>query len=300
VIALLEEDGLVIDNLGWVDGSCLWTFELSAEQAHLIPTGSAKHIGLRRYGDVFRIIHHQSITPSISLRRTSDLRIDAAKLEVLGQEADFSGDASLWDFVDPCALVPTGRETLLMHLDASNGRTSQLNLDWYWDGDYDLGYQGLVDCLTLPGREQVIVSVQRSSRLVIVDILQNKKTAEFELAGRSGNPKLQFWDENHIITVDYDTVCLVDLRTMQMVATARLQNEINGVRCFAGDARLDRDGVIVARPFSGDVVLLDRRDLTVIRRAVTGHQPLNAVQVSSSGVLGRDLKTGAVLRASFA
>jgi hypothetical protein len=299
LLTLIEKRGLVIGNLGWVDGSSIWTFDLASEQVHCIPTGPAKYVALRQYGDILRIIYHESISPTIALRRLSELTTDGARLELTVDSCDFSGDAGLWESVDPCALVRAGRETWLIHTDVANRRINRLSLDWYWNGDYDLMYQGLTDCLTLPDCAHVIVSVQRSSRLVVLSLNENKKIGEVELAGRGGNPNLQLYGGSHVVTVDYDTVCLVDLQAMHTVDTVRLQDEPKGLKSFVGDARIDRDGLVIARPFSGDVLLLDGSDFATIGRATTGYEPLEAVQVSGSDIVARDWKTGALLRGSF-
>lgn len=63
-------------------------------------------------------------------------------------------------------------------------------------------------------------------------------------------------------------------------------------------AVIDRDGLVIACPFSGDVLLLDRSEFIMIGRE-HGYQPLQAVQGAGSDMLARDWKTGAVLRGSF-
>ena len=42
-------------------------------------------------------------------------------------------------------------------------------LEWY-DDTYDKGYQGVIDVLELPGESSAVVSVQRSSRLIVHDL----------------------------------------------------------------------------------------------------------------------------------
>jgi hypothetical protein len=93
--------------------------------------------------------------------------------------------------------------------------------------------------------------------------------------------------------------CLVDLQAMRTVATTRLQYDIKGVRSFVGDVRIDGDGLVIAGPFSRDVLLLDRNDFTIIARAHFGYEPLQAVQLAGAEMLARDWKSGAVLRGSF-
>ena len=60
------------------------------------------------------------------------------------------------------------------------------------------------------------------------------------------------------------------------------------------------EGVAVARPFSGDVLVLDEADFAVRGSAYTGGEPLQAVLASDSEVIGRDWKSGRILRGRVA
>jgi hypothetical protein len=299
VLSLVKQRQLVVGNLGWADGPCVWTFDIKVAQEQLVFAGPPKYITLTRYGDVLRIVQLGAPYPRIVLRLVTNLEVDCATLEILEGEAHFTGDAGLWQDVDPCVLL-FGQTTKLLHVDGRNRRTAELDLAWYRDGDYDLGYQGLVDCLTLPGREYVVVSVQRSSTLVVLDIRSSKKVAEVELAGRHGNPHLQFFEKRNIITTDGDTICLVDWTEMKKISQISLEDERNGFQCFVGDPGLDAEGIVVARPYSGDVLVLDRQSFKIVGRAVTGLEPLEAVQIGGSMILARDWKTGTPLTASVA
>ena len=53
---------------------------------------------------------------------------------------------------------------------------------------------------------------------------------------------------------------------------------------------------VVARPFSGDVVVLDPTDLNTRFKCEIGHEPLEAVVLRDGGVVARDWQTGRLLR----
>ena len=143
--------------------------------------------------------------------------------------------------------------------------------------------------------------MQRSSRLVVLDIRKNEKIREISLADRGGNPLLTLLSDTQMLATDYDTMCRVDLDSMSLVASQRLQGDSDKrARQFVGDFSLDEAGILLARPFSGDAVLLDPSHFSILDRAVTGGEPLQAVRVSSNAVLARDWKTGHPLEGAFA
>jgi hypothetical protein len=295
-----EKARRLISSLGWVDGPCIWVFDVDGRRSRLVHVSSSRFVALRRYADVLRIVHHGGIAPTVSLRRVSSIDREAALLEY-DDRPYFSGDDELWSLVDPCVLVPRKSTTVLLYVDAPNKRVRELDLRWFYLGDYDLGYQRPIDCLTLPDREHVVVSIQRSSRLAVVNILENRKVGEIQLAGRSGNPELVLREDGNLIASDYDTLCRVDLEKMAITAAVRLQDESSGgTRQFIGDFIVQSEGIVVARPFSGDVLLVDESDFSVKASASTGAEPLQAVLVAGADVLGRDWKTGHVLEATLA
>jgi hypothetical protein len=295
-----KERGRAVSSIGWADRAAIWVFDCASRQIELIPIPDAKFVAVRRYGEVVRIVHFGGDTATIAIRTLSDLHHDAAVLRVAGDRPTFLGDARLWASIDACALLPTKKGTRLISIDAPSRSVRFLDLKWFLDGEYDLGYQGLFDCLSPPGLEYTIVSVQRSSRLVVLDIRKNEKLREISLADRGGNPLLTLLSGTEMLTTDYDTMCRVDLDSMSLVASQRLQGDSDkGGRHFVGDFSLDEAGVLLARPSSGDVVLLDPSHFSILDRAVTGGEPLQAVRVSSSAVLARDWKTGHPLEGAF-
>jgi hypothetical protein len=275
-------------------------FDLASERIELIPIPDAKYVTVRRYGEVVRVVHFGGDTPTIAIRALSNLHHDAAVLRVARDSPTFLGDARLWANIDACALLPTKKGTRLISIDAPSRSVRFLDLTWYLQGEYDLGYQGLIDCLSPPGREYTIVSVQRSSRLVVLDIRKNEKIREISLADRGGNPLLTLLSDTAMLATDYDSMCRVDLDSMSLVASQRLQGDSDkGARRFVGDFSLDEAGITLARPFSGDAVLLDPSNFSILDRAFTGGEPLQAVRVSSNAVLARDWKTGHPLEGAF-
>lgn len=78
----------------------------------------------------------------------------------------------------------------LLRIDGQSESVLELEVSCFNADSYDLGWQALTDCMTPPGARFVIVSVQRSSTLILVDYIANEKCGQVELAGRRGNPQL--------------------------------------------------------------------------------------------------------------
>ncbi|HEY3676416.1 MAG TPA: hypothetical protein VGK84_10545 [Candidatus Tumulicola sp.] len=294
----LERAGVVIGNLGWIDKGRLWIYDVATKRVRKSETKSDRYVKVRRFGDLIQLNQSHGSTATISLRRIERLDEDVAELNIGTSDAQFAGDSTLWRTVDPTLLVKQPSKSIVIHIDADNLAVRRLDLSWYNGQTYDLGYQGLVDAMTLPDQKHALVSVQRSSKLVLIDIESNKKTGEIELADGHGNPLFKINEGNAIVTVDYDTICRVDLERGVTILRRLLQEGHGNSRQFVGDATgVNSTGVLVPRPFSGDVLVLDRETFEPIRRGVTGQQPLEAVVTPENVVIARDWKTGNVLTA---
>lgn len=281
--------GLVVDNLAWVDRSALWMFDLASQSERWV-TSRISFVGMRDGREGFFLLRDgRSVESPISIRHASAPETERASVRYRGNAAEFSGDPALWRFVDTAVILLYDGEQRLFRVDAIGRRLIELDLAWYRNGAYDLGYQGLVDCLSLPEEDRVIVSVQRSSKLVVIDIERDCPASWINLAGRGGNPNLAMRTNTDFLASDYDTLCRVDVASLTMVRSERLQDTGQ----FIGDYQLLPDGTcLVARPFSGDVLVVNSEDFAVLGRAEVGGQPLRVCAVSEDRVVTRDWKTG--------
>lgn len=290
-----SESNLVVGNSGWIDKGALWTFDAANREEKTIAIEGAKNLTLRA-GDegLFRLVHHGCPNQTVSIRRVAEPGIELASIEMANDELDFRGDLALWQCVDPTVIFNTEDRQRLVFIDAIENKIVDLDLTWYSNENYDLGYQGLTDCMLLdPGR--VIVSVQRSSDLVIINVDRNARVGTVPLADRGGNPILMKRTPTDFLASDYDTLCRVDVQTLKAVACHRLQEGGAGnMRQFIGDYDLGWGACVVARPFSGDVLRLEPETFKTTARAEVGGQPLQICMTSDSQVVTRDWKTGSV------
>lgn len=71
---------------------------------------------------------------------------------------------------------------------------------------------------------------------------------------------------------------------------------------FVGSPWLSADEryLIIARPGSGDLVIANAQSLEVLESVNLGHQPLVAAMLDGGLTVGRDWKTGEILRGGHA
>lgn len=287
--------------MGWIDKGALWSFDLQTQTETRIVVDGSKYLTLSAGANgLFRLVHHESPDEAISIRRVQEPALELASVRFNKNEMTFSGDFGLWRHVDPAVIINTGSETKLLLIDALQQRVIDLDLTWYTSANYDLMYQGLTDCISLEAIDRVVVSVQRSSKLVIIDPKRNERVGSIDLGDRYGNPKLRRRTPSDFLASDYDTLCRVDSHSLAVLNTARLQGASAPYeRQFIGDYDIGVANCAVARPFSGDVLLVAPDDFKVLGRAPIGGEPHAVCLISESDVLTRDWKTGRVAIGQF-
>ena len=153
--------------MGWIDHGAIWCCDLESRAETLIPVPGAQFVGVRGGRDgFFRVTHGESAGVVASVRHVSrpEEILSSVLLDATGPVLD--GDMDVWRMVDRACVVKglTGQKVLLVEY--LLGEVKDIDLGWYNAETYDLGYQGLVDCLAVSGGKEVVVSVQRSSKLV--------------------------------------------------------------------------------------------------------------------------------------
>jgi hypothetical protein len=297
---------VAISNLGWIDGGGLWTFRLGDQRAQRVPLGDARYLTLHTgTDDHFSVGHHyDGARVEISVHRFDDVGAVLGRAVLDAAGSSVTGPPSLWAHVQTNYSSyykgPFWAAYALVRVDPARASVSLQQFDWYNDDEYDKNYQGIVGVTEIPGDARVLVSVQRDSRLVLYDPVAQAKRALIELAGRHGNPIPIFRRRaKEVWAVDYDTVVKLDPASWRVLAAQRLQGvDRQGMNHFIGDLWFDHDETmcVVARPASGDVLVLDPHDLKPRRRCKTGQQPHEAVALADGAVVARDWKTGALLQ----
>jgi len=290
---------IVVGNMGWVDKGALWIFDLEKQAARLVPIPGARFLSLHAgTNGIFRVVHHHSPDQAISIRALREPEVELASIRFDRGHAHFLGQSELWRLVEPAVIMKSDRQTRLLLIDALRQRTVDLDLSWFTNASYDLGYQDLVDGITIAD-DRVLVSVQRSSDLVVIDSQLNRRIGSIRLAGGRGNPRLQRHSVGVLLASDYDTLCRLDARSLSLLKAVQLQEPAATGAQFIGDYDIGPSTGVVARPFHGDVLLVDSDSFDVLGRAMIGDQPLAICRLSESRFVTRDWKTGAVAMGEF-
>jgi hypothetical protein len=293
-----------VSNLGWVDAGSLWTFDIRSAREATLPLGAAKYLTLRGGTDgyVAAVHHYDGPRVEITVHRFARLREPVARATIEPSGSTLSGDAGAWAHV-PAHYTAFYRgaawtDYALIRIDARAGCVELQRFEWF-DDRYDKDYQGIIGITEVPGTRLVLVSVQRSSTLVIHDPVSGEQAGEIVLGRGSGNPSLYFrHTADELWAMDYDTIVKVEPGSWRVRASRRIQEPSLSVGQFAGSFWFTDDEkiCIVARPFSADVVAIEPDSVKTVATCPTGQQPLEAIATPDGRVVARDWKTGSLLR----
>jgi len=290
--------------LGWVDHDGLWRFNVASGETDTIPLRTGGRYSSLHYlgSDRFAVAHHfDGRRFEVSVRSLSSPGDVLAHAVLEDGENSVAGEPAAWSgvpllYVEYLHFAPWN-DFVLLKISPSTGKADVQRLQWY-DDSYDKGYQGVIDVLALPDGTCALVSVQRSSRLILHDQETGTQKRSIDLGGRGGNPRLALRElGKEVWASDYDTLVVLGTADWQVLRSARLQNAFAGTQQFIGDFSFaaDQARCAVARPFNGDVVAVDLASLRITSSAKLGRQPLEAIALPGGKIVARDWKTGDLL-----
>ena len=291
-----------LSTLGWVDHGSLTRFRGTSELVDVVSLSDADYLALHRgRDDHFAVQHNWGASRfRVTAHRFEDPERVLASVDVDGWTARSSGDAAVWSslpgvYVGVLDDDATGAAGYFA-VELAKGEPQVARLDWFDDDSFDHGYQGVVSVAELTAGV-LVYGVQRSSELVVCDASSQRVLQKIPLAGRSGNPRpLLSRSTGRLWVIDYDTLLRLDRSTFRLEASARLQPAPDRTAMFVGEPWLadDEKTLIVSRPFSGDVVVVDANSLTIATTVALGSQPIEAARLGDQ-LIARDWKTGAAL-----
>ena len=296
----------VLSSMGWVEKDALWRFDTASGAVETLPLNSgAAYCSLHANGSHrFAVVHHfEGHRFEMTVRDYSSPHVALARVVVAERESALTGDAASLSDVPPLYVAYLGfapwHDYVLVELNAGGAITIH-PLPWY-DATYDKGYQAIIDAVSV-GARRALISVQRSSRLIVQDLESGGVVHVSDLGGGLGNPRLTLRpDAGELWTTDYDAVAVLRIDTWKVRKRRRLQDAAAGSGQFIGDLTFapELDLCLVPRPFSGDVVGVSLETLKIRRTARLGRQPLQAAALAGGDVIARDWKTGDLLRGTF-
>lgn len=293
-------------SLGWVHKGSLWVYRIGSVSPEILKLSDAKYLTIKAGNkDFFSVVHHwDGDTIEISahhhaepLKRVSSILLRHSHPVTIKAESEVTGDVSVWREL-PRAYVAYAFGDFHLFLVDLDGSVSCLTFSWYSDANYDKGYQGIVAVEELPASHLLIVCVQRDSNPILYDPHNGAVVKKLNLADRRGNPQFklraslgEFWAD------DYDTIVKLDAKTLDVIASERLQGSAQMTQQFIGEFSFCRDETLclVARPFSSDVIGIDCDSMHQTHKATLGKQPLRAGLLGEDKVVALDWKTGEFL-----
>lgn len=214
-------------------------------------------------------------------------------------EINFSGEHSAWSSVPRAFVIRPIRSKDMRRLLIVRGDEPDNFQEFPWyEADYDVLYQGILGAADLPGRRELLVMIQRDSHPVVYDPMTKRVVRHLTLAGRNGSPRVvlrasveEFWFG------DYDTLVKVDAKTLDRMAYKLVQPGGNGMeRLFMGNFHFDakESKCFAARPFSGDILVLDADSMNPIGRIELRGEPLDIAVLADGTVISREWRTNEV------
>jgi hypothetical protein len=288
----------VLSSLGWVEGDAIWCFDAGSGRVRTIPQNTgARHTSLHTSNsERFVAVHHfdgSRFLASVSLFSAPEITVSAASYE--NGRTHLSGNPAAWQGLPQlyvAHLAGGWNDYVLIRIES--GHIHIQRLEWY-DSSYDKGYQAVFDVIALPDPRYALMSVSRSSELIVHDLETGRAHQKITLGAQHGNPRLAVRGDE-LWATDYDTLVVVDTQSWRVLRKKRLQGAAAAAGQFIGDFSFSPDGTCcVARPYSGDVVALDDR-LKIVRSVKLGRQPQEAIELPNGDVIARDWKTGDLLR----
>jgi hypothetical protein len=297
---------IVVSSLGWVDGGEIWILDAATGRVSFARLGDAKYLSLHagRSGFFAAVHHHGSARLEITAHSFSDPQEILSRCSVSRTQRQIVGSLAPWKHLPRHYVAhlaqPAWSDYALVTICPSEGVTLQ-TFEWYGDS-YDKVTQGIAGVAEIPDSHLVLISVQRSSKLIVYDPDSRCKIREIGLAERGGNPAVLFRRAaRELWASDYDTLVKIHADSERTLASHKLQESAPGTAQFIGQFAFDADESIcaVARPFSGDVLGLDPKSLRAKHRVALGRQPFEIALLQDGRVFARDWKSGDLLQGTL-
>jgi hypothetical protein len=299
-----QTESTIVASFGSAARGALWVCDTASRRTRAVQLSDARYLNLHPgANDFFGVVHHFDDRPiELTAHQLPAVERPLSRIALADGRPVFEGETTVWEYL-PRAYTAFYRwravlsDFVLLLVDHRQRMVDIQQFEWY-DESYDKDWQGIVGVTEMPGRDLVVVSVQRDSNPVLYDPRQRRMVGKIALAGRSGNAALHVRKKApELWAVDYDTVVQLDASDWSIKNTTRLQGAPEGTMHFVGELAFDLNEAFcaVARPFSGDVAVLDTRDLRLTSLVPTGGQPLSVALLSDGRVFARAWKTGDLL-----
>ena len=288
----------VISNLGWVDKGNLWIYDSVKNDVENYKLSDAQYLSLHKgENDYFSIGHNYNDNRfEITLHHFLEPIKVICKLSFDNFNISVVGDIDLLCHIPKYYLanLKLNNEFKFHLFKIENSQLSLYDekIKWYYDGNFDFGYQGLIQVTEY--KDELIFCVQRDGSIYRYSLISNKIIEKIPLANKCGNPKVTFCDDFSELWVDdYDTLLKVNPNNWKVENSKLLQEADKGTGQFIGSYSISNNSIVIPRPYSSDILILNK-DLTLKTSIKVDNQPLEAVLLEKL-IVARDWKTGKLI-----
>jgi hypothetical protein len=302
---------IIVSNLGWVDKNRLWIFSIPTGKVSYVPVGNADWVGLSAADGEHFVAWHGSKNDwdrvdkvELTIHSFEDPSLSLARLVIKSRGESFEGEKRFLEKLRGPFVAALGGHYYLFLIDPDRQKVDRQELNWF-EKQYDTMYQSIQLGAEIPQSELLLLSVQRTSAPLLYDPKQAKVVKTIELnpgMPKGGTPKLHFSkDGMSLWAEDYDTLVKLNASDWEVLQSLKLQEgDAKASGKFIGDFYFNSNESVcaVARPFSGDVAIIDTDQFKVVDRVNLGDEPLQIVLLDDGRVFSRGWHTGELLKGS--
>ncbi len=296
-----ESNQIAASNMGWIDHGALWIYDGKVDKQYMVQLSDANYLTIiKRLSGYFAVIHHYDNGITISAHHFYD---PSRKLVWTSypHSGHSGGDPQYWRYMpDYYTAGFTTEGNHAFHLLCMQDGKLVLDdekISWYHQGAFDFANQELTGVYDI--RDDLLFTVKGEAGLYRFDKNENRMVERLGLAGGPGNPFVYYIPmQNELWISNGDSLNYMGAYNWKMLQSKQFQEtSATGVKqCIGGfTMAYDLTFCVLSRPFSGDVLSM-ADDMVVNGVCKLGKQPVEAMLMKNGQVIGRDRKTGEMLR----
>lgn len=308
-----QSQSRLVDNIPDLDGGSLWVCNPALGEARHVPLSAADRVTLYPgHAGFFAVVHHyKGMCVEISVHQIDgDPGVAVSRIQIYGTTWRFEGNDSVWQHL-PRAFVafymPEQMSEADDHLILVNSRERRAEIRKFppfYGGDNDKGrVKAIID---VPHQPSVLVEQTRDEHpFVLLNHKRDKVAQRLQLAMKPGSARSyrfretvqELWvsDPDHLVKLAPGF-----LGDWSVKGTLRLQLMDSTSGRYTGGFAFSDDELwcVVARPFLGDVVLVDTAKFEIIKRIQLEGMPRSIALLNDGRLFARDWSTGRLLTSS--
>jgi hypothetical protein len=296
-----ESNQIAASNMGWVDHGAMWVYDGRMDKQYMVQLSDANSLTIiKRLSGYFAVIHHYDHGITISAHHFYD---PSHKLVWTSypQNGTSGGDPKYWRYMPEYYTAGFSTDGAfgfhLLQIKEDKVVLDDEKISWYHQGPFDFANQELTGVYDI--RDDLLFTVKRDGGLYRFDKNENRIVERLGLEGGPGNPLVYYIPmQNELWISNGDSLNYMGAYNWKMLQSKQFQEPCaTGAKQFVGGFTMayDLTFCVLSRPFTGDVLSM-ADDMVVNGVCKLGGQPIEAMLMKSGQVIGRDWKTGEMLR----